>query len=91
MTKNNYIIASLAMDLKRAALGYYHGSEKTALRFIEEALKRKNEIKESEVKPYLRIFLNKISGFQSEKDKSRVAEDALMLSTIFQNYTLHFA
>jgi len=37
-------IASLAMDLKRVALAFHNGSEETAERFREEALKRLAEI-----------------------------------------------
>ena len=34
--KNNQILGALAMDLKRAALGYFSGSNTTAKRFYEE-------------------------------------------------------
>ena len=43
MTKNNIAISSLAMDLKRVAVGYYGDSNKTARRFSQEALKRIEE------------------------------------------------
>lgn len=81
---NKVILGSMAMDLKRVALGYYKGSFKTASIFLEEALKRKEEIKPEGVKPYLRNILNKIGNLKS-LDKQRLAEDALMYSTIIQN------
>ena len=43
MKNTTYIaLASLAMDLKRVALGYHNGSRDTAVRFLKEAIKRKN-------------------------------------------------
>ena len=42
---NKIILSSLAMDLKRAAIGYNRGSYIMADRFFEEALKRKKEYK----------------------------------------------
>ena len=88
MTKEYFVISSLSMDLKRVALGFYRGSDSTAKRFREEALKRAYEIDKVKVKPYLRDFLNKLPGILNHKDGERVAEDALMYSTIFQNYAI---
>ena len=57
---NTYIsLSSLAMDLKRAALGYHRGSNKMADRFFAEALKRKEEINPESVKPYINNLLSK--------------------------------
>lgn len=89
MTKNNTEIASLAMDLKRVATGFYNGSGKMARRFSEEALKRNNEISKHNLKPYLLRILKKLPKILKQKDESKLAEDALMYSTIFQNYALH--
>lgn len=89
MNKSNGAISSLAMDLKRVAIGYQRGSTKMADRFSEEALKRKGEVKLSEIKPYLRNYINKLPKILSQKDKEKLAEDALMYSTIFQNYVIY--
>lgn len=89
MTKQKVAITSLAMDLKRVAMGFYSGSGNTAKRFSQETLKRKDEIDENNLKPYLRVFLNKIPEMLNQKDENKVAEDALMYSTIFQNYALY--
>jgi polysaccharide pyruvyl transferase WcaK-like protein len=90
MTNNQISIAALALDLKRVALGYHNRSFKTANRFAQEALKRKEEINEKEVKPYLKEVLKKLPKVLSQKDKRKLAEDALMYSTIFQNYAFKF-
>ncbi len=87
MNRNAIIIGSLSMDLKRVALGYYRGSENMARRFTEEAIKRKEEIKISEVKPYLKKFINSLPKVLNQEDKQKLAEDALTYSVIFQNYT----
>ena len=89
MTKNNIAIASLSMDLKRVALGYYKGSDKTAVRFSRETLKRRNEVDKKNVEPYIRKILKKLPKILKQKDKMKLAEDALMYSTIFQNYAIH--
>lgn len=81
---NKQIFGALAMDLKRAALGYYRGSTIMSKRFFQEALKRRNEIDRKNLKPYLVRFLNDIDNLQEEK-KEKAAEDALLYSTIFQN------
>ena len=89
MTKNKTEIAALAMDLKRIALGYYGGSSQTAKRFTQEALKRKEKIEARYEAEYINKILKTLPETLSQKDKKRLAEDALMYSTIFQNYALH--
>lgn len=91
MNKNQIAISSIAMDLKRVALGYHNGSTKTAARFVQEALKRKEEINKKEVKPYFQEILRKLPSVLSQKNKQKLAEDALMYSTLFQNYVLKFS
>ncbi len=88
MSKTKVAISSLALDLKRVAVGYWNGSNQTAQRFSEEALERKKEIATTEVKPYIREFLNSLPKILAQKDKQKLAEDALMYSTLFQNYAV---
>ena len=88
MNKNQIALSSLSMDLKRAALGFHRGATAMAERFFEEALKRKKEVDLEEVKPYIKDLLNKLENIKNEKDKEKLAEDALMYSTLFQNAAL---
>lgn len=81
---NKQIFGALAMDLKRAALGYYRGSTIMSERFFQEAVRRRSEIDRENLKPYLVKFLNDIDNLKEEK-KEKAAEDALLYSTIFQN------
>jgi hypothetical protein len=79
--KNKQILGALAVDLKRAAVGYFRGSTPMAERFFAEALKRRDELNQEEMKPYLIKFLQDMEKIKAEKG----AEDALLYSTIFQN------
>lgn len=78
--ENKYILESLASDLKRAALGMHRGSNKMAKRFLEEAFKRKNELKQDKIPSYIQNLLNNLN-------KNLNADYALMCSTLIQNYT----
>lgn len=77
---NKFILESLASDLKRVALGLHRGSNTMAQRFLNEALKRKNEIDDKSAAPYINKILSKL-------DQNIDAENALMFSTLIQNYT----
>jgi hypothetical protein len=68
----------------------HRGSETTAKRFIEEALKRKSEIQTTSVKPYLRKILLNLETILQQTDRQDLAEDALMYSTIIQNYSRQY-
>lgn len=86
-TNQKIIIESLAMDLKRVALGLHRGSHKMANRFKEEAFLRADELERLNTSAYIKkllVYMKKI--FKGTGD--RVAEDALMLSTLFQNFAL---
>ncbi|OGK57061.1 hypothetical protein A3J15_01950 [Candidatus Roizmanbacteria bacterium RIFCSPLOWO2_02_FULL_38_10] len=79
---NKFILESLASDLKRVALGLHRGSNNMAIRFLNEALRRKNELYVEEIPPYIQKLLNKLN-------KNINADDALMYSTLIQNYSQH--
>lgn len=82
--KNKQILGALALDLKRAAVGYFRGSNIMADKFYLEALKRRSELDNKNLKPYLTIYLDKLDKL-NKKDLQQAAEDALLYSTIFQN------
>jgi len=81
----NEILGSLALDLRRVAQGYYRGSEKMAVRFAKEASARKEELRSTDLKPYLQKLLSKMDGILKQEDHKKLAEDALMYSILFQN------
>lgn len=82
--KNKQILGALALDLKRVAVGLNRGSVVMAERFLQEAVKRKNEIDIASIKPYLSTFLKKIDNIKKDGGQ-KSAEEALMYSIIFQN------
>ena len=83
-------IESLSMDLMRVALGYHRRSTSMAKRFSQEALKRCQEIRSSEIKPYFVRILKKIPFILEVSDKNILAENALMYSIICKNYAKKF-
>lgn len=87
---NKTIIESLSMDLLRVALGYHRGSNNMARRFSDEALLRISEINKSSVKPYFVEILTKIEYTLNISDTEKIAEDALMYSTLCKNYSNHY-
>ncbi|OGG34919.1 hypothetical protein A2363_01715 [Candidatus Gottesmanbacteria bacterium RIFOXYB1_FULL_47_11] len=80
--ENKIVLASLAMDLKRVALGLHRKSNSMADRFLQEAMQRKKEVDTKKLLPYMQHILMKLN---SNID----AENALMYSTRIQNYVLY--
>ncbi|KKP58096.1 MAG: hypothetical protein UR52_C0022G0003 [Candidatus Gottesmanbacteria bacterium GW2011_GWA1_34_13] len=85
---NQIILASLAMDLKRAALGLNRKSYPMAQRFLLEAIKRKKELNQQTLLPYIKEVLNQIEQLPN-RDINHQSEDALMYSTLIQNYAVN--
>jgi hypothetical protein len=79
-------LEALSMDLKRVALGYHRGSLAMAKRFTEEALKRKGEVDQNRVKPYIKNYLSNLEQMLDAADTLKASENALLLSTLFGNY-----
>lgn len=84
------IIESLAMDLKRVAIGLQRGSLTMAKRFTEEALSREEELEAQQLNSYLKKLVINVRKVLASKD-GRVAEDVLMYSTLFQNFARKLA
>lgn len=85
MNEQQVLIASLALDLKRVALGLQRGSVAMANRFKEEALQREAELEQQELSEYLqRLVADSKKVLQSTEPGTH--EDALMYSVLFQNY-----
>lgn len=87
MNDQKIILSSLALDLKRVALGLQRGSQNMAARFSEEALARKRELNLRKVHPYLVKLLRGVEISLAGKDNQKKSEDALMYSTLLQNYS----
>lgn len=85
---NKQILAGLAMDLKRVALGLHNNSFRMADIFLVEALKRKSEIDSTKILPYMQNILNSIDAL-ADQDFEQKKENALMYSIRIQNYVLY--
>ena len=81
----NQTLGALALDLRRVAQGYYRGSETMAQKFAKEARARKEELQNTDFKPYLQKLLSKMDEVLNQEDHKKLAEDALMYSVLFQN------
>ena len=88
---NKIILESLASDLKRVALGIHRGSFSMAERFSDEALKRKQEVNMQLNAGYITRLLNQLETLLSSSDSMQKAENALMYSTLLQNYAQKLA
>jgi hypothetical protein len=86
--ENKVALSSLAMDLKRVALGLHRKSYGMADRFLIEAMKRKNEVNKTDLLPYMQTIIERI-GSLTDLDDAHKAEDALMYSIRIQNYVLY--
>lgn len=83
--KEQYVaISSMALDLKRASLGFARGSNAVGERFLSEALKRRSEINTSQIPNYLENILSLLEHTTWEHKKN--SEDLLMYSTLLLNY-----
>lgn len=81
------IVSSLALDLRRIAQGLNRGSFTSAKIFIDEALKRGNEIENFIQDHYLRYLWSKTKKILLQEDV-KSAEDILMYSILFQNFAV---
>lgn len=86
--KNKQILEALASDLKRISLGLHRKSFSMASRFSKEALARKNETDVSLLDPYMQKILRDLDRLIQSSNTDRKAEDALMYSTLIQNYAV---
>lgn len=88
MIQANLPLAALSMDLKRVALASYNHSFKVADRFIQESLAKKNRIDAAQERPHIKRLLTSLDAVLSQKDSGKLAEDALLYSTLLQNAAL---
>lgn len=88
MIQANLQLAALSMDLKRVALASYNHSSKVADRFIQESLAKKNKIDVTAQRSHVQRLLTSLDAVLSQKDSGKLAEDALLYSTLLQNAAL---
>ena len=88
MTPAQRKLAALSMDLKRVALSHHDNSLQTATRFTVESLNKARLLDSAQLPNYVKKILENLKDILKQDDKQKVAEDALMYSTILQNAAL---
>lgn len=88
MNQTQKQLASLSMNLKRAALGFNRNSIAMANRFVEESWRELEKIDFKKLPSSIRKLVLGTKSILSRKDSDRIAEDMLMYSTLFQNAAL---
>ena len=88
MTETQLLIGSLSNDLLRVANLIYRGSEKGANRFFTEVKRWNNQLKDKNLKPYIKQIITDIDLIDEELSMP-IAEKFLMYSILLQNYSVH--
>lgn len=89
MTDTQLLIGSLSSDLFRVASLTQRGSTTAATRFLQEARRWSNSIKNHKVPRYIMSIVEKVSEDKEEHINMETAEKYLMYAVLLQNYTLH--
>ena len=80
---NKLALESISSDLKRISMGLYLKSYTLVDRFAKEALARKSEVQVASLPLYIRKLLSELDSAVQDADQ------ALMISTILQNFCIH--
>ncbi|MBA3724197.1 MAG: hypothetical protein H0W89_04920 [Candidatus Levybacteria bacterium] len=84
---NKILLESMALDLKRVALGSHSHSTKMAERFLQEVFKRNAMLDTTALSsPLVKVLEVMKKRLQAGKS-SRLADDALMYSTLLISFS----
>lgn len=83
------LLGSLALDLRRVAMGYHRGSDRMACMFANEARMRAEQLQDAPLAQYLAGLIGQLKRILGQRDHQKLAEDALMYSILFQNAAVH--
>lgn len=79
------LLAALSMDLRRVATSLHVESGNNAITFTNE-VRKTVELINLTFDPRINRILRKLNEVLNNSNRSELAEDALMYSTILQNY-----
>ncbi len=82
---NKILLESMALDLKRIALGAKGNSQKMTDRFIEEVMKRERLLMKDTIPSSLEVVIENMK--KKLISSKHLADDALMFSTILLSYS----
>lgn len=84
---NKILLESVALDLKRVALGAHSNSTKMTERFLQEVYKR-NELVDKEVlSSSCKKVLSHMKVQLKNSSRQRLADDALLYSTLILSFS----
>ena len=84
---NKILLESMALDLKRVALGSHSHSTKMAERFLQEVFKRNEMLDTTTLSATLKTLLSTMIEQLTLGNTQRLADDALMYSTLLISFS----
>ncbi len=84
---NKILLESMALDLKRVALGSHSHSTKMAERFLQEVFKRSEMLDTTSFSSSLKTVLTNMKRHLKLDNSQRLADDALMYSTLLISFS----
>jgi hypothetical protein len=84
---NKILLESMALDLKRVALGSHSHSTRMAERFLQEVFKRSEMLDKSTLSNPLKMVLNNMTKQLKLENIHRLPDDALMYSTLLISFS----
>ena len=84
---NKILLESMALDLKRVALGAHSNSTKMVDRFLQEVFKRNEMLDTTSLSSTLQSVLITMTSKLKSDQPSRLADDALMYSTLLISFS----
>lgn len=84
---NKILLESMALDLKRVAIGSHSHSTKMAERFLQEVFKRNEMLDITSLSSPLKKILSNMASQLKVENTQRLADDALMYSTLLISFS----
>ncbi len=84
---NKILLESMALDLKRVALGAHSKSTKMAERFLQEVFKRSEQLDYQGMPKSLSKLLIHMHNALDATNSKRLADNALMYSTLLISFS----
>jgi len=88
MNETQMLIGSLSNDLFRVASLVQRGSNQAAYRFLQEAKRWSNQLKNQPIPPYIEKLVSDVSQRNIADISLKSAETYLMYAILLQNYAL---
>ena len=84
---NKILLESMALDLKRVAIGAHRKSTKMSERFLQEVIKRNEQLDYQSLPISLKKLLLHMNKSFENKNSLQLADNALMYSTLLLSFS----